>query len=493
MRVTLVGAGPGDAGLLTVKGAKRLSQADVVLYDRFVSPEILALVPPEAEMINVGKQAGNHPVPQPEINRLLLDRALQGANVVRLKGGDPFVFGRGGEELELLVEQGVPFEVVPGVTSAIGGVAYAGIPVTHRDFTSSLHIITGHAKNDSEPDINYRALVETGGTLVFLMSVASLGDICAGCLDAGIDPETPAAIIENATLASQRSFVATVAQLPQVAEQYSVVSPALIVIGRVCQLGERFDWFSQLPLHGRRIAVARTRGGASDLTERLRESGAEVVELSGASYLALTGPGSALEQAVSDLQRYSWLVFTSSRGVQVFFDYLVSSDRDIRELAGVSIACVGSETARAIRDRGLKVDCQPQQFNSRALATSLLEQIQPGQRVLIARAAEGSSELPEALYENGIDYTDAAIYQTKLAETKVNMDGIDLAAFTSSAAVHWFAASAEGDLTGLRAVCIGPETAQTAREYGMAVSSSEAATITAMVTKIEELCTNGSH
>ena len=277
-KVTLVGAGPGDPGLLTVKGREALLAAQVVVYDRLVSPAILALMPEEAEQINVGKEASRHPVPQDQINRILLEKALEGKNVVRLKGGDPFLFGRGGEELELLREHGVPFEEVPGITSAIAVPAYGGIPVTHRDFTSSLHIVTGHARAGKALDIDFEALVRTKGTLVFLMGVSSLPDICEGLLKAGMDPDTPAAIVERGTTPAQRRLDATVATLAQTAAEGKVESPAISIVGQVCALARDFDWFDALPLKGKRIVVTRPKERAGTLAHRLRKLGADVFE-----------------------------------------------------------------------------------------------------------------------------------------------------------------------------------------------------------------------
>ena len=264
-KVTLVGAGPGDPGLLTRKGLEALQRADVVVYDRLVSPEILALMPEGAQQIDVGKQAARHPVPQEEINRILLEKAQAGHNVVRLKGGDPFLFGRGGEELELLAAHGVAFEEVPGITSAIAAPAYAGIPVTHRDCCSSLHIVTGHQRAGKALDIDFEALVRTKGTLVFLMGVSALGAIVAGLLGAGMDRDTPAAVVERGTTPAQRRIAAPLGELPAAAEAAGVVSPAVIVVGGVCALAEQFDWFDRLPLKGRTVAVTRPKERAGTL------------------------------------------------------------------------------------------------------------------------------------------------------------------------------------------------------------------------------------
>ena len=277
-KVTLVGAGPGDPGLLTRKGLEALERADVVVYDRLVSPAILALMPEGAVKINVGKEASRHPVPQEQINRILLEQAQQGHNVVRLKGGDPFLFGRGGEELELLAEHRIPFEEVPGITSAIAAPAYGGIPVTHRDCCSSLHIVTGHQRAGKELAIDFEALVRTGGTLVFLMGVSALPTICAGLLDAGMAPDTPAAVVERGTTPAQRRVSASLAELPRAAEAAAVQSPAVIVVGGVCALADQFDWFDHLPLKGKRVVVTRPRERAGTLSARLRALGADVWE-----------------------------------------------------------------------------------------------------------------------------------------------------------------------------------------------------------------------
>ena len=258
-KVTLVGAGPGDPGLLTRKGLEALQKAEVVVYDRLVGPAILAMMPETAEQINVGKEASHHLVPQDQINQILLDKALEGKNVVRLKGGDPFLFGRGGEELELLAEHGIPFEEVPGITSAIAAPAYGGIPVTHRDYCSSVHIITGHQRAGKPLTIDFEALVRTKGTLVFLMGVTAMPAIVEGLLSAGMDGETPAAMVESGTTPAQRRCDATLRTLPERAVEMGIHSPAIIIVGKVCALSEKFCWFDKLPLKGQRVLVTRPR------------------------------------------------------------------------------------------------------------------------------------------------------------------------------------------------------------------------------------------
>ena len=482
MMVTLIGAGPGDKGLLTLKGAERIQNADVVIYDRFVGEDILAMIPDSAEKIDAGKNAGNHPVPQEEINQLLLEKAQQGLTVVRLKGGDPFVFGRGGEELELLALNNIPFEVVPGVTSAVAGAAYAGIPVTHRDYTSSLHIITGHAKNNEPTNINYDALVRANGTLVFVMGVSAIEEICAGCIAAGMEADMPASIVENATTSFQRKFVGTVETLPVIALSNAVQSPALIIIGKVCSLSERYDWFSKKPLLNKRVVVARTKPGISKLSGGLRELGCHVVEMPCPEIVPLSF---SLDKVYS----YSWLVLTSSVGVDVFFNHLIESDFDIRALHHLKIACVGTETEKEINKRGIKVDYVPSQFNGAALARGLCERIKKEERLFIARAKDGAQDLTRILSDGGFDFDDIAIYEKTHVPKKMTIGDADFVAFTSSSAVDRFAESVvDVDFSKIKAVCIGERTAATAKSFGMEIYISREATINSMIEKIEELC-----
>ncbi|MCL1992382.1 MAG: uroporphyrinogen-III C-methyltransferase [Spirochaetes bacterium] len=495
MIVTLVGAGPGDKGLLTLKGLNRIKKADVVLFDRFVGDEILAMIPPCVEKIDVGKNAGNHPVPQNEINRLLLEKARQGLNVVRLKGGDPFVFGRSGEELAFLAENGIPFEVVPGVSSAIAGGAYAGIPITHRDYTSSFHIITGRGKNHEDPNINYDALVRLNGTLVFMMSLAVIDDICQGCITAGMPADMPAAIVENATINLQRKFTGTVESLPAIARRNSVVSPALIIIGKVCALCEPFDWFSRKPLFGKRVLVARAKPGVSELSESLAELGCHVTELPPAKIDALKSPGCDMEKALAKINNYAWLLFTSAVGVNVFFDYMAETKTDIRVLHHLKIACVGAQTEKEINRRLLQAAYRPQEYNGAALAHGLGRLIKPGEKALIARAKDGAQDLTRILSDMNIAFDDAAIYEKKYDTVASSASPImsPVVAFTSSSAVENFARACGNAVPlKIKAVCIGERSAATARLHGMEAYVSHNATIESMIEKIKELCLHGN-
>ena len=345
-KVWLVGAGPSDPGLFTIKGKRVLEEAEVVVYDALVGQGVLGMIPQTAKLIDVGKRANRHTMPQEEINQVLVKEALDGKKVVRLKGGDPFLFGRGGEELELLKENGISYEVVPGVTSALSVPAYNGIPVTHRDFCSSLHIITGHKRQGQAYDIDFEALVRTKGTLVFLMGVSSLGDICKGLMDAGMSSDMPAAILQKGTTARQKRIVATVADLEQEVERQGIETPAIIVVGKVCALAEEFAWFEDLPLAGNKILVTRPKQLMSVMSEKLRKKGAEVLELP-AIRTEPVRTNEKLKKCLRDMKQYQWLVFTSPTGVQVFFDKLKEEKIDIRSLAETKIAVIGQGTKKS--------------------------------------------------------------------------------------------------------------------------------------------------
>ena len=374
-KVWLVGAGPGDAGLFTRKGYDVLQQADVVVYDALVGDGVLACVPRGAHTIDVGKRAANHTMRQEQISQVLLDEALAGNKVVRLKGGDPFMFGRGGEELELLAEHGVPYEVVPGITSALAVPAYNGIPVTHRDFTSSLHIITGHKRAGADYDIDFEALVRTKGTLVFLMGVRSLPDIMEGLLSAGMGPDMPAAVLQEGTTAGQRRVVATVSTLAERAAEAQIEAPAIIVVGGVCALADEFEWYEKLPLSGCKVVVTRPAELVSTMSDRLRKLGAEVL-------------------------LYDWVVFTSPSGVRIFFDEMLKAEVDCRLLTG-EIAALGQGTANELRKHGYFADLVPEGATGEALGEALAETAEPNSRILIPRARIGNPELVEILVKAG--------------------------------------------------------------------------------------------
>lgn len=487
--VILVGAGPGDPGLLTQKGRQAIENAQVVVYDRLVSPAILSLIPKDAEKINVGKESSNHLVPQEEINRILLRKAQEDKRVVRLKGGDPFLFGRGGEELELLEAAGIPFQVVPGVTSALSVPAYAGIPVTHRDFCSLVHIITGHARAGAELSIDFDALKRTGGTLVFLMGVTSLPKICKGLLDAGMAPDMPAAVVERGTLPRQRKLVSTLERLPLEAEKAGVKSPAIIVVGKVCSLSNRFDWFDCLSLKGKTVVVTRPEDRSGTLTQRLRELGAEAVDYPCIRTVARE-ENPELEEAIGNLSRYRCLVFTSPAGPEIFFRRLRAAGRDARALSGLTLAAIGPKTAKALEKHGVTADLVPETYDSDHLAKALEAVEGP---VLLCRASRGSAALPEMLERKGIPFADVPIYDT--VYTAPDPQKVDallgeklLVTFTSASTVRGFVESLPGrDLKNVIGCCIGKQTEAEAKKYGLTTVVSQEATMESLMETIKEV------
>ena len=448
------------------------------------------MIPPRVRRIYVGKRAGKHSAPQQEINALLVEEAQKGSKVVRLKGGDPFLFGRGGEELEALLEHGIPFEVVPGVPSAIAVPAYAGIPVTHRTASSSLHIFTGHTK-DGLPQFDYPALTLLKGTLVFLMGVTALPHICKGLINAGMDTKTPAAIIQQGTSAAQRQVVSTVANLPQDSAQAGISSPAVIVIGKVCALP--FAWAEHRPFNGKKILVTRPRDRASSLSQSLREQGAEVVEYPCISTKEIE-PNPELEQALFPLNQYSWIAFTSPVGVEYFWNRLRRMAMDTRGLHGVRLAAIGSATARALEGKGLLADYVPKEYSAARLGEGLAKRVEQGGLVLLARAKEGSPDLPRALTERGIRFRDVALYETcyESGQTEdvlrmLDAGELDYLTFTSASTVRGFVrATGRTSFSGIRAVCIGQATEREAKQYDMQTLVAPQASIESMVQCIME-------
>ena len=499
-KVYLVGAGPGDAGLLTRRAYDVIQTADVVLYDSLVGDAILSLIPDDCRKIAVGKRAGNHLLPQEETNVLLLREALNGNCVVRLKGGDPFLFGRGGEELELLAENDVAFEVIPGVTSAIAVPAYNGIPVTHRDWASSVHIITAHRRAGKTDPIHYKALVEMGGTFVFLMGVRALPEICAGLMEAGMPAETPAAVLERGTTAAQRRVVATVQTLSEESEKAKIGMPAIIVVGEVCRLSEDFAWAEQRPLAGEKILLMRPRQLIREFAGRLREKGAEVLEVP-LIETRLLDPNPQLDAALASLNEYQWLVFTSPSGVRLFFEALTARRQDLRSLMHCRIAVIGEGSRRELEKHGFIADFMPENYTGedlgRELSVYLKKQLnQDGAenlRILIPRAKEGNPELTEHLKDFTVE--DLPLYETVPLEPGildlkdlVQKGEITIVVFTSASMVRSFVQVMEGtDLTGVRAACIGKQTAAAAEKAGMQIFVAEQAKIESLEKLIQEM------
>ena len=485
-KVTLVGAGPGGRGLLTLAGAAALGQADAVVFDRLVGEDILGLIPEKAARVNVGKENNHHPVPQDQINEILVRLAKKGKNVVRLKGGDCYLFGRGGEECEYLLENGVPFRVIPGVTSALAAPAFAGIPVTHRDFCSSVHIVTAHARAGKPLQIDFDSLVRAGGTLVFLMGLTALEQVMDGLLAAQIAPDMPAAVIENGTRGNQRKVVATVSDLAPQVRAAGLKSPALIIVGRVCTLSDKLDWFTPLPLHGKTVVVTRPRERAGTLAARLHERGANVIE----APCIETVPRTDVQPLADALaQPHDWAVFTSPAGVHAAVQALRALGRDLRALYGVRLAAIGRGTADALAAYGLAADLVPGQYDGAHLADALLAAMPQGGAALLLRAAAGGHILPEKLAAAGVTVTDVPLYDTVYRCAKADelrallaRGEADVVTFTSMSTVEGFVqAVGAADYTGFTALCIGEQTAQAARKYHMNVKIAENATIDAMI------------
>lgn len=493
-KVWLVGAGPGDAGLFTLKGLEVLNKAEVVVYDSLVGQGVLTKIPDSAKLIYVGKRADKHTLPQEEINQVLLREAQKGYRVVRLKGGDPFLFGRGGEELELLTEKGIPYEVVPGVTSSLAVPAYNGIPVTHRDFCSSLHIITGHRRAGKKYDIDFQALVNTRGTLVFLMGVAALHDICQGLLDAGMEQEMPAAILQKGTTAGQKKIVATVSTLEAEVQRQGIETPAIIVVGRVCALADEFGWYEKLPLMGWKILVTRPKNRSSRTVELLREKGAEVLELPSIRTETLKDQ-SRLREALNRITDFQWAVFTSPTGAEVFFEELKKYRMDIRSLVGLRLAAIGQGTRKVLEERGLLVDLMPEVYDGDSLGEALAAELKGGEKILIPRAQRGNENLVRILEAAGGNVEDIPTYEMVYEEgglidlkKEIAENSIDCVVFTSASTVKGFVENTKGaDYTGLTAACIGKQTKAAADNFGMKTYMAEKATIEHLIRLVEEI------
>ncbi len=404
MKAYLIGAGPGDPGLLTLKGKAALEAADVVIYDALANDALLAYARPDAERIYVGKVAGNHALPQDEINRLIVAKAGEGKIVARLKGGDPYIFGRGGEEAEELLAAGVPFEEVPGISSTIAGPAYAGIPLTHRAFASSVTLITGHENPDKPGSVhNWDALARSASTLVFVMGMKNLPEIAKNLLAAGMDPATPAALVHRATTPRHRSLVSTLADLPAAAVREGFSNPSVIVVGGVASLRDKLNWFEHKPLLGKGIVVTRAREQASGLAARLTELGADVVQFPTIEIRPLDDYSEldATVAAIAGGEACHWLIFTSVNGVRFFWQRLRRAGRDTRALGGISVAAIGPATADALRERGVEPDFVPERYVAEGVVEGLLERGVRGKRVLLPRAREAREILPGELRKAG--------------------------------------------------------------------------------------------
>jgi uroporphyrinogen III methyltransferase/synthase len=481
-KVYLIGAGPGDPGLITRKGIDCIAAADVVVYDYLASAELLKYARTDAELIYVGKKGGDHTLNQEGINALLVKKAAAGRVVARLKGGDPFIFGRGGEEIEELVAAGLAFEVVPGVTSAVAAPAYAGIPLTHRQFASCVTFITGHEDPDkTESMLNWQALANTGGTLVFFMGVRNLPNIVEKLRQSGKDPKTPAALVRWGTTAGQQTVSGTLETICGKVTAAGLKAPCIIVIGEVVSLREKMQWFENRPLFGRRIVVTRARKQASDLLERLSQMGAAclempVIEIEPAKDL------SALDAAIENISGYDWLVFTSVNGVDAFFSRLHALGYDTRALGRIQTAAIGPATAKRMNDNGLNADIIPESYRAESVVSAFTGRDVSGKKILLPRAEGARPVLPEELSKMGASVDEILSYRAVQGQAEagdmaeaLKSGQVDMVTFTSSSTVKNFMAllpesGAKQLLSGTTLAAIGPITAQTASDMGLEIN-----------------------
>ncbi len=484
-KVYLIGAGPGDPGLITVRGKSLLKRAEVVIYDYLASKKLLNHAPAGAELIYVGKKGGvKHTFAQEEISQMLVDYALAGKMVVRLKGGDPFIFGRGGEELEKLHENGVSFEVVPGVTSASAAATYAGIPITHRNYTASVAFVTGHEDPTKESsNIDWAKLATGAGTLVIYMGIKNLPIIVANLIKNGRNPKTPVAVVRWASTPNQRSVVGTLETITQVVTDSGIKPPSLIIVGEVVKLRDTMDWFEKRPLFGKKIIVTRTRGQASELVAGLEEYGADCLEYS-TIHIQPVASYDILDSELERLDEYHWIIFTSLNGVKYFFEHLYSKGMDARDLKGVDLAVVGKSTADYLLRYGLNADLIPSTFTGEGLAESLLDQGIEGRNILIPRALHGREILPETLRGAGAQVTIAPVYENCPADgdkeslrEELRNGSVEMITFTSSSTVRNFLAMIDAEnqeelqkiLAGIKIAAIGSITAKTVTDNGLEV------------------------
>lgn len=486
-KVYLVGAGPGDPKLITIRGLEALRRSDAIVYDRLANPRLLQEAAPGAERIYVGKLPDRHTMPQEEINRLLVELALSGKTVTRLKGGDPCVFGRGGEEAEALAANGIEFEIIPGVTSATAVPAYAGIPVTHRDYNSAFAVITGHEKPEKlDSMIAWNQVARLNGTLVFLMGVSKVEMIAGQLMKHGLDPATPVALVRWGTLADQATLTGTLADIAEKVRQANFQPPAVIVVGEVVRLRDRLMWVEKKPLFGRRVLVTRARDQARELCERIDELGGEAVLL---PVIRIRPPRDPevlrqLDAALRDLESFDWVVFTSVNGVETFFERLRLLKVDIRSMHRARIAAVGPKTREALEQRGLYPEEMPGDYRAEGLLEVMRPRLVPGERILLAKGDLARSILPDTLRGWGMQVTEAVTYENVLSDEyadevipMLKRSEIDVITFTSPSTVRNLLEvirnRGEPDpvkvIGDAKIACIGPVTAETAHKSGLKV------------------------
>jgi uroporphyrinogen III methyltransferase/synthase len=466
---------------LTLRGAECIREADVIIYDYLASAEVLEWARPDCEKIYVGKRAGSHTATQSEINSLLLEKTAGGKKVVRLKGGDPFVFGRGGEEAEELAARGIPFEIVPGITSAVAAPAFAGIPVTHRSRSSSFYVVTGHEDPGKKASaIPWDALARSASTLIFLMGVRRLPEISSNLIDAGMSPGTPAALVRWAATQRQRTLTAPLKDIASVAAERDVKPPAVLVVGSVVELREKISWFEKRPLFGKTVLVTRAAEQASAFCSGLRAQGAYAVELPAIRFEAPADMG-ALDSAVKSLRGFDWLVFTSANGVKWFLKRVWETGGDVRSLAGPAVAAIGPATENALAESGIRVEGTPSTYIAEDLVEYLSGKAMKGSKILLPRAQEARPVLAEGLRKLGAAVEEVACYRTVGAKADpseaaelIESGDLDMISFTSSSTVRHTVNLLEGAvsreaLAGVPVACIGPITAETASGLGLNV------------------------
>jgi uroporphyrinogen III methyltransferase/synthase len=473
----LVGAGPGDPGLLTLRAAEALASADVLLYDALVADPVLEWVPPSCENIFVGKRGGDHAMEQRDIEALMIARARAGLHVVRLKGGDPFVFGRGAEEAEALRGAGVAFTVVPGISSALAGPAYAGIPVTHRDYNASFVVATGHEEPGKTPSLDYRTLADSRRTVVFLMGMARLEEIARSLIDAGLPAATPAAVVADATRPSQRTVTATLETIAAEVRAAKLRAPAIFVAGAVVELRRRIAWFEALPLFGKRVLVTRPRERAGDFGRALAALGAQPAYAPAIEYRQPDDPDAA-DRVLTELERYRWIALSSQHGVDCLFERLAAGGRDARALGGIRVAAIGPKTAARLRHFGIEADVVPDEFVGEAAALALISAAQRGDRVLVFRAQHSRDAFVQMLRDAGLRADEVAAYRVQPVDDphyRQKIAEADVLTFASAGTVAAVVALAGGSDAAAAAVrgkiCayIGPIAAEAGRRAGLPV------------------------
>lgn len=480
--VYLVGAGPGDYRLITLKGLQYIKEADVIVYDRLADPRLLTFARPDAELIYVGKASHRHTLRQEEINRVLVDKARANKSVVRLKGGDPYVFGRGGEEAIFCLAEGISFETVPGITSAIAVPAYAGIPVTHRGMASSFSVVTGHEDPaKTATGIRWDNLATGTDTLVFLMGMENISHIRKQLVDHGRPADTPVAVVRWGTKPEQEVLTGTLASIEQLVSEHDFQPPAIIIVGEVVKLRARLGWFDNRPLYGKRIIVTRARAQASDLVTQLEEYGAQCLQCPTIA-IAEMDDYTLLDSAIAELDSYQWLIFTSINGVEHFYKRLYRAGKDSRALGKAKIAAIGSQTAAALARQGIQADFVPAEFRAEGLLAGFGERLQ-GTRVLLPRAWEAREMLPGELTRRGAHVNVAPAYRTIIdtreadnLKESLRTRRVDAVTFTSSSTVKNFLTMLEDEdvralLSGVPIFAIGPITAGTVQKAGLRVAA----------------------